>query len=75
MNFLTQDSFKLDLQAIANAKPEDFVHLQKYSTLGQAYSGSAEKAHLGIKVDDPKEFVERIVVIRNKKTLRSRLHK
>ena len=66
MNFLTQDSFKLDLQAIANAKPEDFVHLQKYSTLGQAYSSSTEKADLGIKVDDQSELVDRTVVNRYK---------
>ena len=46
MIFLTQDAFKLDLQAIANAKPEDFMHLQKYSTLGQAYAGSADKVQL-----------------------------
>ena len=30
MNFLTHTSFKLDLQAIAAAKPEDFLHLQRY---------------------------------------------
>ena len=66
MNFLTQNSFKLDLQAIANAQPEDFVHLQKYSTLGQAYSSSAEKADLGIKVDDQSELVDKTVVKRGR---------
>ena len=38
-------SFKVDLQASAEAKPEDFVYLQKYSTLGQAYTSTTEKAH------------------------------
>ena len=37
INFLSETSFKVDLQAIADAKPEDFVYLQKHSTLGQAY--------------------------------------
>ena len=44
MNFLTHSSFKLDLQAIAAAKPEDFLHLQRYSTLGQAYASTTDKA-------------------------------
>ena len=44
MNFLTHTSFKLELQAIAAAKPEDFLHLQRYSTLGQAYVSTTDKA-------------------------------
>eukprot|EP00438_Fugacium_kawagutii_P025227 Skav230240 [mRNA] locus=scaffold1818:78429:87690:+ [translate_table: standard] len=49
MNFLNHDSFKLDLQAIAKAKPEDFLHLQKYNTLGQAYASTAEKEGTAMK--------------------------
>ena len=40
MNFLSQESFKLDLKAIAQAKAEDFQELQRYSTLGQAYASA-----------------------------------
>ena len=47
MNFLSHASFRLDLQAIAAAKPEDFVQLQRYATLGQAYASSADKVTRG----------------------------
>ena len=40
MTFLSQESFKLDLKAIAQAKAEDFQELQRYSTLGQAYASA-----------------------------------
>ena len=47
MSFLSHASFRLDLQAIAAAKPEDFVQLQRYATLGQAYASSADKVTRG----------------------------
>ena len=47
MNFLSHASFRLDLQAIAAAKPEDFVQLQRYATLGQAYASTADKVTRG----------------------------
>ena len=43
MTFLSQDAFKLDLQAIAKAKAEDFVDLQRYATLGQAYASCGQQ--------------------------------
>eukprot|EP00438_Fugacium_kawagutii_P027502 Skav205611 [mRNA] locus=scaffold460:238052:239227:+ [translate_table: standard] len=49
MNFLTQESFKLDLQAIAKAKPQDFLELQKYNTLGQAYASSSAREGTAMK--------------------------
>ena len=47
MNFLSHASFRLDLQAIAAAKPEDFLQLQRYATLGQAYASTADKVARG----------------------------
>ena len=43
MTFLSQESFKVDLQAIARAKAEDFQELQHYSTLGQAYASATNR--------------------------------
>ena len=43
MTFLSQESFKVDLQAIARAKAADFQELQRYSTLGQAYASATNR--------------------------------
>ena len=45
MNFLSHASFRLDLQAIACAKPEDFLQVQRYATLGHA--STADKVARG----------------------------
>ena len=45
MNFLSHASFRLDLQAIAAAKPEDFLQLQRYATLDRGMQVRQRRWH------------------------------